>query len=150
MTSAIPSDYVCSDSHPVPDLGLNRLPSTHLNPGRACIPRTGASCLQTYLRAPAVLLSGLPTSTPTGVLCNSGPDSRCPTLRGVRNLAAREALSPLASITRWTPIKLWKHLKDDHGNRMHQRSIVSVMAKAGNTYVYVFFFFNKLQRFQNK
>ncbi|CAI9535232.1 unnamed protein product, partial [Staurois parvus] len=100
MTSAIPSDYICSDSHLVPDLGLNRLPSKCLNPGRACIPRTGASCLHTYLRAPAVLLSGPPTSTPTGDLCHFGPDSRCPTPRGVWNLAAREALSPLASITR--------------------------------------------------
>ncbi|CAI9549880.1 unnamed protein product [Staurois parvus] len=90
MTSAISSGYVCSDSHLVPDLGLNRLLSKHLNPGRACIPRTGASCLQTNLRAPAVLLSGPPTSTPTGDLCNFGPDSRCPTLRGVHNLAARE------------------------------------------------------------
>ncbi|CAI9570462.1 unnamed protein product, partial [Staurois parvus] len=101
MTSAIPSDYVCSDSHLASDLGLNRLPSKHLNPGRACIPRTGASCLQTYLRAPAVLLSGPPTSTPTGDLCNFGPESRCSTLRGAQNLSAREALSPLASITRY-------------------------------------------------
>ncbi|CAI9601146.1 unnamed protein product, partial [Staurois parvus] len=100
MTLAIPADYVCSDSHLVPDHGLNRLPSKHLNLGRAYIPCTGASCLQTYLRAPAVLQSGPPTSNSTGDLCNFGPDSRCPTLRGVRNLAAREALSPLASITR--------------------------------------------------
>ncbi|CAI9537741.1 unnamed protein product, partial [Staurois parvus] len=101
MTLAIPSNYVCSDSHLVPELGLNQLPSKHPNPGKACIPHTGASCLQTYLHAPAVLLSGPPTSTPTGDLCNFGPDSRCPTLRGVRNLIAREALSPLASITRY-------------------------------------------------
>ncbi|CAI9541679.1 unnamed protein product, partial [Staurois parvus] len=101
MTLAIPSDYVCSDSHLVPDLGLNRLPSKHPNPGRACIPRTGTSCLQTYLRAPAVLLSGPPTSTSTGDLCNFGLGSRCPTLRVVWKLAAREALSPLASITRY-------------------------------------------------
>ncbi|CAI9531953.1 unnamed protein product [Staurois parvus] len=80
MTSAIPSDCVCSDSHLVPDLGLNRLPSKHLNPGRACIPRTGVSCLQTYLHAPVVLLSVPPISTPTGDLFNFGPDSRCPTL----------------------------------------------------------------------
>ncbi|CAI9563975.1 unnamed protein product [Staurois parvus] len=38
MTAAIPSDYVCSDSHLVPDLGLNWLSSKSLNPGRACIP----------------------------------------------------------------------------------------------------------------
>ncbi|CAI9623972.1 unnamed protein product, partial [Staurois parvus] len=113
MTSTIPSDYVCSDSHLIPDLGLNRLPSKHLNPRRACIPRTGASCLQTYLCAPAVLLSGPPTSTPTGDLCNFGPDSCCPTLRGVQNLATREVLFLLASIFRWTPIKLWKCFKDD-------------------------------------
>ncbi|CAI9620844.1 unnamed protein product [Staurois parvus] len=101
MTSAFPSDYIRSDSLLVPDLGLNRLPSKHPNPGRSCIPRTGASYLQTYLRAPAVLLSGPPTSTPAGDLCHFGPDSCCPILRGVWNLAAREVLSPLASHTRY-------------------------------------------------
>ncbi|CAI9568194.1 unnamed protein product [Staurois parvus] len=100
MTLAIPSDEVCSDSHLVPDFGLNSLPSKHLNL-RKGLRTTQRRLLSADLsRAPAVL-SGPPTSTPTGNLCNFGPDSHCPTLRGVRNLAAREALSPLACITRY-------------------------------------------------
>ncbi|KAM9544701.1 uncharacterized protein ACWYII_035991 [Salvelinus alpinus] len=34
----------------------------------------------------------------------------------------------------WTPIKLWKYLKDDQWNKTHLRSTVNLIAKGLNTY----------------
>ncbi len=49
-------------------------------------------------------------------------------------------MSNQLNLPRWTPIKLYYHLKDDQWKQVHLSSILSVTAKGVNTYVHVILF----------